>query len=163
MLVKEREFSKELRRTLRKAGFRVWPIETGGTGVGVPDLFIVGNGAATFIEVKSRMNQTVDKAATDPALLRPGQKQFAREFASGTKSQIFPMGLRSLVAVCCKDGLLFQSIGEDGERLGVAWCSWEERGLKSPSWLGSVIVSGYLGDEMPSPVKNYVIEGKEDA
>ena len=161
--MKEREFSKELRRALRKAGFVVWPIETGSTGVGVPDLFVVGNGAATFIEVKSRMNQTVDKAADDSALLRPGQKQFAREFASGTRSQQFPMGLRSLVAVCCKDGLLFQSVGEDGERLVVAQCLWEERGLKVPSWLGSVIVSGYLGEAMPSPVKNYIIIGKEDA
>ena len=145
--MKEREFSKELRRALRKAGFVVWPIETGGTGVGVPDLFVVGNGAATFIEVKSRMNQSTDKAATDPQLLRPGQLQFAREFASGTKSQLFPMGLRSLVAVCCKDGLLFQSINEDGERLEVAQCSWEERGLRVPSWLESAIVSGYQGKE----------------
>lgn len=161
--MKEREFSKELRRALRKAGFVVWPIETGGTSVGVPDLFVAGNGAATFIEVKSRMNQTVERAATDPTLLRPGQKQFAREFARGTKSTIFPIGLRCMVAVCCKDGLLFQSVDEEGDRLGVAWCAWEERGLKSPAWLGTVIVTGYLGEIMPSAVKNYIIEDKEDS
>lgn len=159
----EREFSKELRTALRKAGFAVRAIETGGTGAGVPDLFVAGNGVATFIEVKSRMNRNMYGAARDPALLRPGQKQFAVEFARGTVSAYAPIGLRCMVAVCCKDGMFIQSIDGDGDWIVVAWCSWEERGLKAPAWLRKAIVSGYYGGTSHCRVNECDDEGKEDA
>ena len=111
--MKEAEFSKKLRRALKASGFTVWPIETGSTSVGFPDLLAVGEGMAAFIEVKSRPSMTVRQVCRDSNLLGPGQKQFAREYNIGTCG-VGTVGRFVAVAVYCKDGILFMRVKRDG-------------------------------------------------
>ena len=130
--MKEAEFSKKLRRALRSSGFTVWPVETGSTGVGFPDLLAVGHGMAAFIEVKSRPTMTVAQARRNSSLLGPGQKQFAREYCLGTGGRFVA------VAVYCKDGLAFLRAAGDGT-LGHSESWGHDAGLKDRERLVSAI------------------------
>ena len=138
--MKEREFSLKLRKALKAGGFSVWPVETGGTAVGFPDLLAAGHGMAVFIEVKSRPAKTVSQVASDQDLLGPGQRQFAKEYCAGTG------GSHVAVAVCCEDGLLFLRVGRDGTLEPVG--SWEhDIGLKDRERLAGAIRRAYFGGE----------------
>lgn len=141
--MKERDFSRKLRKALKAAGFSVWPVETGGTAVGFPDLFVAGNGLAAFIEVKSRPSMTVEQAAACPDLLGPGQRQFAKEYSIGTTGA-GSGGRHVVVAVCCEDALLFLRLKKDGELEHVD--SWgHDAGLKDRERLAHAIYKAHFG------------------
>lgn len=143
--MKERDFSRKLRKALRAEGFSVRPVETGGTNVGFPDLFVAGSGIATFIEVKSRPGMTiaeVQQASGD--LLGPGQRQFAREFAAGTASG-HGDGRHCLVAASCSDGFLTMRVDRDGSLQSVAACRQEGEQLALSSWIRAAVIAGYFG------------------
>lgn len=153
--MKEREFSHKLRKALRAEGFSVRPIETGGTTVGFPDLFVVGLGAATFIEVKSRPGMAVKEVVDDiDSLLGPGQKQFAREFAVGTTPR-YGEGRHCVVFVYCSDGILVLRVDREGELLMVTACKHEDEPLSRPDWAGAALIAGYLGETMSAGAVNY--------
>ena len=144
MLMKERDFSRKLRNALRSEGFSVRPVETGGTNVGFPDLFVTGHGVATFIEVKSRPAMTVAEVNADSdSLLGPGQRQFAREFAVGT-SEGNNEGKRCLVIACCSDGVLAMSVDTSGSLQEV--CVHDIDDMPCSRWITGAVVSGYYGE-----------------
>lgn len=152
--MKERKFSHKLRKILRAEGFSVWPIETGGTTVGFPDLFIVGLGVATFIEVKSRSESAVvEVVQAADKLLGPGQKQFAREFAIGTTPR-YGEGRHCLVFVYCSDGILVLRVDRDGSLPVAAACKHEDEPLSRPGWVGAAVLIGHLGDTLPASMPN---------
>ena len=154
--MKEREFSRRLRKALRAEGFSVRPVETGGTNVGFPDLFIAGLGAATFIEVKSRPGMAVaEVVAVADALLGPGQKQFAREFAVGTATR---QGneRHCLAFVYCSDGVLVMRVDLYGNLQVVASCKHEEEPLSRPDWVGAAVIAGYLGEKLTDGALEYM-------
>ena len=160
--MKERDFSRKLRKVLRAEGFSVRSVETGGTGAGFPDLFVVGLGAATFIEVKSRPGMAVAEAvdAAD-SLLGPGQKQFAREFAVGTATR-YGDGRHCLVFACCSDGVLVMRVDVSGNLQVVTACKHEDEPLSRPDWAGAAVIAGYLGETMPAGAASYM-KGKANA
>lgn len=160
--MKESDFSRKLRKALRAEGFSARPVETGGTNVGFPDLFVVGLGVATFIEVKSRPGMAVAKAvdAAD-TLLGPGQRQFAREFAVGTSPR-YGDAKHCLAFVHCKDGVLVMRVDICGNLQVVTACRHEDEPLSRPDWVGAAVIAGYLGETLPAGAANYM-KGRANA
>ena len=118
----ENEFSKRVRRALRQAGCAVYPVETGGTVSGFPDLVVSHKGGASFVELKSRRSMLVRQLA-DKALEGPGQRTFARQLFRKTAYRTggFSVSKRSFLLVECMDGVALMAEEESGAYLAACW------------------------------------------
>ena len=120
---KEREFSERTRRALKGAGCRCYPVETGGTATGFPDIVVVGQGGASFVELKSRLSMPLASVVSAP-LEGQGQKAFARGLvrrSAFTRGQVVVTS-HSFLLVECMDGVVL--LVEEGKGTHPA-ASWE--------------------------------------
>lgn len=84
----EVKFSRYFTQKLRDAGFFVQRLESHSTGNGIPDTFIAGYGASTFLEFKNNKSMTVDSVKILVAW-RPGQQAWAANYANKTGRHTF--------------------------------------------------------------------------
>lgn len=118
----ENEFSKRVRAALKKAGCAVYPVETGGTAAGFPDLVVLHEGGASFVELKCRPNTLLSKLSSIKAE-GPGQRTFARQVFKRTayKVEKFSVSERSFLLVECMDGVALMAEEESGAYLAACW------------------------------------------
>ena len=118
----ERDFSKRVRAALKQAGCACYPVETGGTASGFPDLVVVHKGGASFVELKSRPSTLVRRLA-DKGIEGPGQRAFGKVMARRTA---FAQGgcsvsERSFLLAECMDGVALMVEEEAGTYLAACW------------------------------------------
>ena len=123
----ERDLSKRVRESLRLAGCACYPVETGGTSVGFPDLVVLHKGGASFVELKSRPGVMLSSLASRP-LEGPGQKAFARRLASLSSfcSQGCRVSEHSFLFAECMDGYALLAEEKQGSWLAACWESFPE-------------------------------------
>ena len=124
--MKELEFSRKVRQALRREGFLVQPIETGGTGSGVPDLFVCGHGVACFLEMKSFPSLSLRKAAQS-SIEGPGQKAFLTCFCKGTmvRGGACEVVRHSFLMCSCADGAALFRYGLKDKETVLMWLGKE--------------------------------------
>lgn len=148
----EKYFSNKVRKALREEGFSVWPIETGTTATGIPDLLVMGNGVVTFIEIKSRPQLTlegVERVVEKGNLLGAGQKVFGQYFAWGsTKEDESGKEMRhTFVLVSCKEGSVLFKIERTGGLTNLI-SFYGKEGSFSPNVLAMHIKGQYITKEV---------------
>ena len=118
----EKDFSRRVSAALKQAGCAVYPVETGSTGSGFPDLVVVHKGGASFVELKRRGGILLRCLAESP-IEGPGQKSFARRLArqSRVSSGGVSLGERSFLLVECMDGVALMVEEEKGAYLAACW------------------------------------------
>lgn len=124
MAGKEKIFSQKVRQALKGAGCQCYPVETGQTVVGFPDLAVIGAGGVSFVELKSlpsvMLAEVVSKGREGP-----GQKAFARSLIKKS-SYIWDGAVitsHSFLLAECMDGIAL--LVEEVEGSYPAAC-WEE-------------------------------------
>lgn len=100
--MKESEFSRYLRDKLKDAGFTVDRIESHSTGVGIPDMHVVGHGDEYWIELKSmpKLHFLKSKAEHFKMPWRPGQRAWAISYMVGMLGKCSMTAVRTADAVC---------------------------------------------------------------
>lgn len=118
----EREFGKRVRAALKQAGCACYPVETGGTASGFPDLAVVHKGGASFVELKSRPGTMLSRLA-DKSLEGPAQKAFGKVMARRTAFAHGGCSIseRSFLLVECMDGVALMVEEEAGAYLAACW------------------------------------------
>lgn len=120
--VGEREFSKAVRAALKSAGCSSYPVETGGTVVGFPDLVVLCEGGACFVELKCRPSLPLGRL-DGAAEAGPGQRSFAGNVARRTAvmSDGFSVMERSFMLVECMDGVALLVMEGDAFYPAACW------------------------------------------
>ena len=118
----EKEFSKRARGALKRAGCAVYPVETGATGVGFPDLVVLHEGGASFVELKCRPSIVLARLS-GAGIEGPGQRAFSRQLArrSAIRRQGIRISERSFVLVECMDGVALLAGEESCHYLAACW------------------------------------------
>lgn len=95
----EAAFSKALCTAMRNRGIFVQRIESGETGKGIPDLFIITKGVPMWIELK-RVHGVIPARDTDVVQIpwRPGQQAWLNEVRT--------RGMATLTLACFDNGIL---------------------------------------------------------
>lgn len=93
----EAAFSKALVTAMRAKGIFVQRIESGETGKGIPDLFIITKGTPMWIELK-RIHDTCSDKKNVTIPWRPGQQAWLTEVAD--------RGVATMTLACFNDGIL---------------------------------------------------------
>ena len=118
----ESEFGKRARRALKQAGCAVYPVETGATASGFPDLAVVHKGGISLVELKSRRNLLLANLAS--ALAEgPGQRAFARQLfrRSAVCCRGASVSERPFLLVECMDGVALMAGEETRPYLAACW------------------------------------------
>ena len=93
----EAAFSKALCTAMRAKGIFVQRIESGETGKGIPDLFVITKGIPMWIELK-RIHGTCSGKKNVDIPWRPGQQAWLTDVAS--------RGITTMTLACFDDGIL---------------------------------------------------------
>lgn len=122
---KERDFSARVREAVKGAGKACYPVETGGTVAGFPDLVVVQEGGASFVELKCRPKLPVSRAA-DSDLEGPGQRAFARRLAQSSRHEALScvVSARPLLLAECMDGVALLAEERGGRFIAACWESF---------------------------------------
>lgn len=93
----ESRFRNQLAATMSNEGYEVQPIESGGTGLGIPDVFFAKNGEIGWIELKNMQDDNLP----DPIKIdfRPGQVSWLTRYRK--------QGVNVYLAVSCIEGIFF--------------------------------------------------------
>lgn len=102
----EAAFSKYLYPRLNTEGLYVHRLESHGTGNGLPDMFVMGNGKDFFLELKNNKKLTVAKAMSEGMKVdwRPGQQPWAYVYKQRHAS--VTGGKLTATVVGLKDGII---------------------------------------------------------
>lgn len=96
----EKQFGHSIIRELNNLGLDCTRIESHGTSVGIPDLFVQGYGYDMWIELKCDMKQSIEQAKFKVPW-RPGQQAWMmRYFNAHNKNRC------GVTLMRCKDGIL---------------------------------------------------------
>lgn len=122
MAKNERAFSGRTRQALKSAGVPCYPVETGGTAVGFPDLVLLGQGGPSLVELKSRKGMPMALAVAS-SLEGPGQKAFARDLSRRSAFMIGQVIVtsHSFLLVECMDGVALLVEEEKENFLAASW------------------------------------------
>ena len=93
----EAAFSKALVTAMRSKGIFVQRIESGETGKGIPDLFVITKGTPMWIELK-RVHDTCSDKQYFTIPWRPGQQAWLHEVRS--------RGITTMTLACYDDGII---------------------------------------------------------
>lgn len=93
----EAAFSKALVTAMRNKGIFVQRIESGETGKGIPDLFVITKGTPMWIELK-RVHGTCSNKSFVEIPWRPGQQAWLNDVQS--------RGVCCMTLACFDDGIL---------------------------------------------------------
>ena len=93
----EAAFSKALCTAMRAKGIFVQRIESGETGKGIPDLFVITKGVPMWIELK-RVHNTCSNKRILEIPWRPGQQAWLHEVRS--------RGITTMTLACYDDGIV---------------------------------------------------------
>ena len=93
----EAAFSKALCAAMRAKGIFVQRIESGETGKGIPDLFIITKGTPMWIELK-RVHDTCSTKRCVKIPWRPGQQAWLNDVTC--------RGMECMTLACFDDGIL---------------------------------------------------------
>lgn len=93
----EAAFSKALCTAMRNRGIFVQRIESGETGKGIPDLFVITKGVPMWIELK-RIHSTCSGKQVLEIPWRPGQQAWLNDVQS--------RGVTCITLACYDDGIL---------------------------------------------------------
>lgn len=93
----EAAFSKALVTAMRNKGIFVQRIESGETGKGIPDLFVITKGTPMWIELK-RVHDTCSDKKSVVIPWRPGQQAWLFDVRS--------RGMATMTLACFNDGIL---------------------------------------------------------
>ena len=95
----EAAFSKALCTAMRAKGIFVQRIESGETGKGIPDLFVITKGVPMWIELK-RIHDTTPVTDTGAVTIpwRPGQQAWLHDVTC--------RGVRCMTLACFDNGIL---------------------------------------------------------
>ena len=93
----EAAFSKALVTAMRNKGIFVQRIESGETGKGIPDLFVITKKVPMWIELK-RIHDTCSNKMSVEIPWRPGQQAWLNDVQS--------RGVRCMTLACFDDGIL---------------------------------------------------------
>ena len=93
----EAAFSKALVTAMRAKGFFVQRIESGETGKGIPDLFVITHGVPMWIELK-RIHGTCSNKQFLEIPWRPGQQAWLNDVQS--------RGVTCMTLACYDDGIV---------------------------------------------------------
>lgn len=93
----EAAFSKALVTAMRNKGIFVQRIESGETGKGIPDLFVITKGIPMWIELK-RVHETCSRRQVVAIPWRPGQQSWLNDVSH--------RGVICLTLACFDDGIL---------------------------------------------------------
>lgn len=101
MYAKESDFSKALLASLKTKGAWCTRIETGSTGQGVPDIFIVTNKLCRWLELKNNSKDLVEEYITTSKKIcyRPGQLAWHYMYHTKTEQDVF-------LILACKNGYI---------------------------------------------------------
>lgn len=93
----EAAFSRALCAAMRAKGIFVQRIESGETGKGIPDLFVITKGTPMWIELK-RVHDTCGRKPVLEVPWRPGQQAWLNDVQS--------RGVTCMTLVCYDDGII---------------------------------------------------------
>lgn len=93
----EAAFSKALVTAMRNKGIFVQRIESGETGKGIPDLFVITKGTPMWIELK-RVHDTCSDKKSVEIPWRPGQQAWLFDVAK--------RGVHTMTLACFNDGII---------------------------------------------------------
>jgi len=95
----EAAFSKALCTAMRAKGIFVQRIESGETGKGIPDLFVITKGVPMWIELK-RVHGSIPSTDTGTVTIpwRPGQQAWLNEVRT--------RGITTMTIACFDNGIL---------------------------------------------------------
>ena len=93
----EAAFSKALVTAMRNRGIFVQRIESGETGKGIPDLFVITHKTPMWIELK-RIHDTCSDKRTLEIPWRPGQQSWLHDVAC--------RGVTTMTLACFDDGIV---------------------------------------------------------
>lgn len=93
----EAAFSKALVTAMRNKGIFVQRIESGETGKGIPDLFVITKGTPMWVELK-RVHDTCSGKQFLEIPWRPGQQAWLNDVQS--------RGVTCMTLVCYDDGIV---------------------------------------------------------
>ena len=93
----EAAFSKALVTAMRNKGIFVQRIESGETGKGIPDLFVITKGTPMWIELK-RIHDTCSNKRYVEIPWRPGQQAWLYDVRA--------RGVSTMTLACFDDGIL---------------------------------------------------------
>ena len=93
----EAAFSKALCTAMRNRGIFVQRIESGETGKGIPDLFVITKGTPMWIELK-RVHDTCSRRQVVAIPWRPGQQAWLHDVRA--------RGVATMTLACFNDGIL---------------------------------------------------------
>lgn len=93
----EAAFSKALVTAMRNKGIFVQRIESGETGKGIPDLFVITKGVPMWIELK-RVHGTCSDKSYFTIPWRPGQQAWLHD--------VTYRGMKCMTLACYDDGIL---------------------------------------------------------
>lgn len=157
----EKDFSQRVRNALKGASCQVYPVETGGTVVGFPDLVVVLPSGATFVELKSRLSEPM-MVVVDKPIEGAGQRAFARGFAKKSCYRLWggvEVTHHSFLLVECLDGVLLSVEEVEGKGAYPVACwesmpsgvdlrdalrAWKVRCTPSKDWEGERLVGAWL-------------------
>lgn len=124
---KERDFSLRVREAVKGAGRACYPVETGGTAVGFPDLVVLQEGGASFVELKCRPKLPLSRAA-EADIEGPGQRAFARKLAQSSRheAQSCVVSARAFLIAECMDGIALLAEERTGRFLASCWESFPD-------------------------------------
>lgn len=93
----EAAFSKALCTAMRAKGIFVQRIESGETGKGIPDLFVITKGTSMWIELK-RVHKSCHRCKYVEIPWRPGQQAWLNDVTT--------RGMKCFTIACFDDGIL---------------------------------------------------------
>lgn len=99
MYKSESSFSKAFIKAAKKYFTFVQCIETGSTGVGVPDIYAIGNGGEQWFELKNAPKQSITQKVFTVDW-RKGQQNWARLYKKACNKPV-------ITVIACKDGFIF--------------------------------------------------------
>ena len=94
----EAAFSKALCTAMRAKGIFVQRIESGETGKGIPDLYVITKGVSMWIELK-RVHDTCSNKKNVDIPWRPGQQAWLNDVRN--------RGVWTATIACFDDGILY--------------------------------------------------------
>lgn len=95
----ESSFSKAFITTAKKYFSLVQRVETGSTGVGVPDIYAVGNCGEQWFELKNAPEQSITQKVFTVDWRR-GQQNWARIYKNACNKHV-------VTVMACSDGFVF--------------------------------------------------------
>lgn len=147
----EAVFGRRVRAALKGCGCRCYPIETGSTAVGVPDLLVVHKGGVALVELKSRRGMMM-AMLSDSRQDGPGQLSFALGVARVTSFRAggVIVSRHSFTLVECMDGVGLIVSDAKGSYLAACWEGFPSGGDLTDAlraWGVSVMPSVEMADE----------------